>query len=229
MAKQDRRRFLKTGVILGTGMTFSGIPRIYDENNASELSIFDVFQKRRSVRSYKSTPVPEEHITKIIDAARMAPTAGNQQPWKFLVVRDRNKLDELENACITHSVELYKESKHPSEEEIKNYEERLRTYYQKVFSAPVFIVVLVDTQSKWPSYNRHDGPLAAGYLMLAARALGYGTVFFTDSITDEVARNVIGIPERYERICITPIGVPGEWPETPCKKDLDELIVYESF
>lgn len=229
MVKQDRRRFLKTGVMLGTGITFLEFPQIDYENNTRELSIFDVFKKRRSVRSYQSTSVPEEHITKIVDAARMAPTAGNQQPWKFMVVRDRNKLDELENACITHSVELYKERERPSEEEMNKYEERLRTYYQKVFSAPVFIVVLVDTQSKWPSYNKHDGPLAAGYLMLAARALGYGTVFFTDSITDEVTRNVLGIPERYERVCITPIGVPEEWPETPAKKDLDELIVYESF
>jgi nitroreductase len=229
MSEQDRRRFLKTGAVLGTGMTFSGIHGIDNGNDESEITIFDVFKKRRSVRSYKAMQVPEEHIIRIIDAARMAPTAGNQQPWKFLVVRNRGKLDELENACITHSVESYKERGRPSEEEIKNHEERLRSYYQKVFSAPVFIVVLVDTQSKWPSYNKHDGPLAAGYLMLAARALGYGTVFFTDSITGEVTRNVLGIPERYERICITPIGIPEEWPETPSKKDLDELIVDESF
>ena len=229
MARQDRRLFLKTGVTLGAGMTFSGISRIDDKEKESELSIFEIFKKRRSVRSYKSTLVPEEHITKIIDAARMAPTAGNQQPWKFMVVRDRNKLDELENACVTRSVDSYKERENPTEEEMNKYGERLGTYYRKVFSAPVFIVVLVDMQSKWPSYNKHDGPLAAGYLMLAARALGYGTVFFTDSITDQVTRKVLGIPERYERICITPLGVPEEWPESPSKKDLDELIVYESF
>ena len=85
------------------------------------------------------------------------------------------------------------------------------------------------TQSKWPRYNKHDGPLAAGTLMLAARTLGYGTVYFTDSILDGVTRDVLKIPERYERICITPVGVPEEWPETPEKKALDDFIVRDSF
>ncbi len=125
-----------------------------------------------------SSPVPEEHIIKICDAARMAPTAGNQQPWKFLVVRDRSKLDELMNTLIAASLKFFKDRQNPSAEEAKKYEEKNRAYLEKIFSAPVFIVVLVDTQSKWPSYNRYDGPLAAGYLMLAARALGYGIFFY---------------------------------------------------
>ena len=80
------------------------------------------------------------------------------------------------------------------------------------FSAPVYVVVLTDSQSAYPSYNHHDGPLAAGYLMLAARALGYGTVYITDAIPDEVTREVLAIPARYERVCITPIGIPDAWP-----------------
>lgn len=233
MGNQKRRDFLKAGVMFGAGMAFRSIPPSTGEGKGlpdeKEMSIFDVFQKRRSVRSYKSTPVPEEHVEKIIDAARMAPTAGNQQPWKFLVIRDRGRLDKLKEACITESLRNYKEQKKPMEEEVKEMENRLESYYRKVFTAPVFIVVLVDTQSKWPDYNKHDGPLAAGTLMLAARSLGYGTVYFTDSISDDVTREVLGIPDRYERICITPVGVPEEWPETPSKKNLDELIVYDSF
>jgi len=233
MVNQDRRDFLKAGVVIGAGMAFGSIPPSNDEGKGlpseKEMSIFDVFRKRRSVRSYRSTPVPEEHVEKIIDAARMAPTAGNQQPWKFLVIRDRVKLDELKEACIADRLRRYREQKKPVEEELNEMESRLRSTYRKVFSAPVFIVVLVDTQSKWPSYNAHDGPLAAGTLMLAARALGYGTVYFTDTITDGVTREVLCIPDRYERICITPVGVPEEWPETPSKKNLDELIFYDSF
>lgn len=233
MVNQDRRDFLKGGVMFGVGAVLKGISWPADEgknlSDGQEMSIFDLFQKRRSVRSYTSTPVPEEHVEKIIDAARMAPTAGNQQPWKFLVIRDRAKLDALKEACITERLRIYKEQKKPMEEEVKELENRLKSTYGKVFSAPVFIVVLVDTQSKWPSYNEHDGPLAAGILMLAARALGYGTVYFTDSITDGVTREVLSIPDRYERICITPVGVPEEWPKTPPKKDLEEIVVYESF
>ena len=232
MAEQNRRDFLRTGVMAGTAMTLGNVSctAIKKGGSAEEaMSVFDVIRKRRSVRSYKPTPVLEEHIVEILNAARMAPTSGNQQPWKFIVVKDRAKLDELKDACINGSIARYKERQNPTDEEVKGYEERLNTYYEKIFSAPVFIVVLVDMESKWPTYNKHDGPLAAGYLMLAARALGYGTVYFTDSIPDQVTKEVLTIPDRYERICITPVGVPEEWPETPEKKALDEFIVHDSF
>jgi nitroreductase len=61
--------------------------------------------------------------------------------------------------------------------------------------------------------------------MLAARALGYGTVFITDSIPDEITRRILDIPDRYSRVCITPVGVPDSWPDSPSKKDLDEFIM----
>ena len=232
MVGQNRRNFLKKGLILGAGIS---LPRIPGTGNAKDatgpeaLSVFEAIHKRRSVWRYTSAPVPEEHITKILDAARMAPTAGNQQPWKFLVIRDRAKIDELTSVCAANSVKAFKDRKKPPEEELKKYDAKIKAYLQNFFSAPVFIVVLVDMQSKWPAYNKYDGPLAAGYLMLAARALGYGTVFFTDTIPDQVTKEVLDIPSRYQRMCITPVGVPEEWPATPAKKELDELIVYESF
>jgi len=65
--------------------------------------------------------------------------------------------------------------------------------------------------------------------MLAARALGYGTVFCTDSINESIIKEFFNIPDRYTRICITPIGVPFEWPESPEKKNLESFIVNESF
>jgi hypothetical protein len=88
------------------------------------------------------------------------------------------------------------------------------------FSAPAFIVVLTDSQSMYPTYNHHDGPLAAGYLCLAARALGYGTVYVTDAIPEQATREVLAIPERHERVCITPLGIPDGWPDPMPKKKL---------
>ena len=87
----------------------------------------------------------------------------------------------------------------------------------------MYVVVLVDSESDYPGYNSHDGPLAAGTLMLAARALGYGTVYFTGSIPDHVTKTVLNIPDRYKRVCITPIGIPVEWPKTPPKKNLETI------
>ena len=90
-------------------------------------------------------------------------------------------------------------------------------------------MILTDNNSKYPDYNHWDGPLGAGYLMLAARALGYGTVFITDAISVEVTKDVLKIPDSYTRVCITPLGIPYEWPETPDKKSLEEFIVREQF
>jgi nitroreductase len=105
----------------------------------------------------------------------------------------------------------------------------LEEYTTNFLSASVYVVVLVDKESQYPDYNVHDGPLAVGSLMLAARSLGYGTAYGTDAVPGSVLRKVFKIPSRYRVICITPIGIPVEWPAMPEKKDLDSFLVYEVF
>jgi nitroreductase len=186
-------------------------------------NFWEVVRTRRSVRQYRPDSIPVNDILKIIDAARMAPTSGNQQPWKFLVVRDKNQIIRMQEACVRESLKrLDKDKRH-------QYEETVRKRLAGYFSAPVYIVVLTDDHSLYPDYNHWDGPLAAGYLMLAARALGYGTVFITDAIPESVTKEVLRIPDGYTRVCITPLGIPVEWPATPEKKKLDDLILYEHF
>jgi len=141
--------------------------------------LFNIIRNRRTVRKFKSTPIPKEHIMKILDAARFAPTAGNQQPWKFLVIRDRNKLNELQKQALTWFIEKYKKERKPNEQELNRIREAVKNILKNVLSAPVYIAVLVDSKSKYSNYILYDGTLAAGYLMIAARALGYGTGFFT--------------------------------------------------
>lgn len=197
---------------------------------AGDMDVFETIRSRRSVREYKSDPVPREDIEKVLDAARMAPTSGNQQPWKFLVIESREQIDSLKDACIAAALDRYKDNEeYKGEEAQAELKKKAGEYYAKVFSAPVYIVILTDTQSKYPTYNIHDGPLAAGYLMLAARALGYGTVYMTDSISEEITTSVLNIPERYKRVCITPLGIPVEWPESPPKRDLSEFIVFDKI
>jgi nitroreductase len=190
--------------------------------------IWDIFKNRRSVRKYISDSIPEADILKIIDAARMSPTLGNQQPWKFLVVRDRNKIDQMKESCVKLSIIRY-ESNTKKELTKEQYEEKVRARIDNYFSAPVYIIVLTDNKSMYPDYNHWDGPMAAANLMLAARALGYGTVFISDAIPESVTKEVFNIPDTYTRVCITPLGVPVEWPQSPPKKKLEEFILYEKF
>jgi len=65
--------------------------------------------------------------------------------------------------------------------------------------------------------------------MIAARALGYGTGFFTTFFPEKQMKVFFNIPDHFKLICFTPIGIPEEWPECPHKKELEELIIFESF
>ncbi|NQU84262.1 MAG: nitroreductase family protein [Mariniphaga sp.] len=227
----DRRNSLKLGASIVAGMAI--VPGL----NASEKmpegqpmeSFWDVVLNRRSVRAFKPDPIPEEDLIKIINAARLAPTSGNQQPWKFLIIRDRKKIDALKTEALKGTEAYLRDTRNLSGDELKKQLEKSEASLANGYlSAPAIIVVLTDNNSRYPTYNHWDGPLAAGYMMLAARAMGYGTVFITDSFPEELTKKVFNIPDQYTRVCISPIGIPVEWPKKE-KKDLAEFIVNESF
>ena len=228
--KTPRRAFLKACALAGTGIVLAN--RIADAAEPSMASTnaagLEVFKKRRSVRKFKPDAVPEADITRILDAARLAPTSGNQQPWKFLVIRDQAKIAQMKEACVQRAL-AYFDQRTDNMATREDCEKTARTNFGNYFSAPVYIVVLTDNDSQYASYNHWDGPLAAGYLMLAARALGYGTVFITDAIPDAVTKKVLAIPDRYTRVCITPLGIPEAWPDSPPKKKLTDFIAYETL
>jgi nitroreductase len=210
MKATKRRHFLKAGLVGSAGLLSSSfIPGA----NAAQAhpDLFATFKTRRSVRKFKPTPVPDEHIRQILEAANYAPCPRNRQAWKFVVIKDRAILDQIRDECIEMGGEQSKQ------------------YFTDYLSAPVYVVVLADTKTRNPVNDVTAGALAAENLMLAARALGYGSVFCVNSIPEDLTKKMLNIPDNYKRVCITPIGVPDEWPETPPKKDIKEAIVYDKF
>jgi len=197
--------------------------------SADQKFLLDTLKNRRTVRKFKPTPVSRDHLMKILDAARFAPTAGNQQPWIFLVIRDRSRLDSLKEASLSWALETAAKKRSYSSEELASLRESLAKTLQDVLSAPVYVAVLTDSESKYPAYNVQDGSLAAGMLMIAARALGYGTGFFTSFFPEDRMKEFLRIPDCYNLICFTPIGIPEEWPQTPAKKELAEIVVFDEF
>ncbi|UCE20978.1 MAG: DUF3471 domain-containing protein, partial [Candidatus Aminicenantes bacterium] len=151
------------------------------------------------------------------------------QPWKFLVIQDREKLDQLKAECVSAGLERAKKRGRVDPAELESLKERYTENLSGYLSAPVFILVLTDKNSRYPSYNKWDGPLAAGYLILAARALGYGTVYTTDSFPAEITKKVFAVPDNFEQICCIPVGVPESWPNSPPKKPLQEFAVFEKL
>ncbi len=195
-----------------------------------QMYVFDVMAKRRTVRRFKPTRVPREHIMKILDAARFAPTAGNQQPWKFLVLQDRETLNRLQTEAIGwHLADQHQGEGAADQEQSEHGQEGIVDVLRNALSAPVCVVILVDSRAGRPSDVLQDGTLGAGYLMIAARALGYGTGFYRRFFPEKKMRELFNIPEQYRLICLAPIGIPEEWSEVPLEKDLDEIVAFEAL
>jgi len=227
--------FYGSGILCGT-IAEGGIANAMDSRDTpiDPDAFLAVFSKRQTVRRYKPDPVPKEHILKILDAARRGPTCMNQQPWMFLVIQDKAKIEAMRKRSLDSLSRRFDEaaakSKDAKPEDIERRKAGAIRFTEGYFTAPVYVVVLVDSESQCSGYAlKHDGPIAAAYLMLAARAFGYGTAYLTDGISEEVTREVLAIPARYVRICITPIGIPDGWPKPAPKRELDEMVAYETL
>jgi nitroreductase len=229
--RTTRRNAIQAAGISGAGIAIAAAG---DQAGTDPDGLLPVFPKRQTVRRYKPDPAPDDRVRMILDAARRAPTCMNQQPWKFLAVRDKLKIERMRKLAMEHLEKRYLEqvANDPKLTPAERAERKKSavTMTEGYFTAPVYVAVLVDSESSCSGYAlKHDGPLAAGYLMLAARALGYGAAYLTDGIPESVVREGLGIPSRWQRICITPIGVPDGWPEPKPKKKLEELVAYESL
>jgi len=211
----NRRRFFQHIAVAVAGFSlfrrklFANDKNLTTQVNSNE--IFKVFKERRSVRKFQPNPIPEDHLMQILEAANFAPTPRNRQAWKFLVIQKREIINKIREECIKRAGDDSKE------------------YYTNYLSAPVYVEVLASTNTPNPPNDITAGVLAAQNLMLAAKALGYGTVFCVNSIPEEITKSILNIPDDYKRICITPIGIPEEWPETPAKKEMNEVVLYDKF
>lgn len=201
------------------------LPRMPDK--ASPHDLIDVIRSRRSVRSFRSDSIPDEHLKVILDAARLAPTVGNEQPWHFLVVRDRLSVRNLRGK-LERSVRARVDETYADPEDRPTHLTNVLTRFDEIFAAPVFVFIFVET-SRYPELVRYDGALAAENLMLAAKALGYGSCFMTSFFPERVVREHFAVPEDLKLVCVVPVGLPTEWPPEPTKKPIEELVHYENM
>jgi nitroreductase len=103
----------------------------------------------------------------------------------------------------------------------------MKAHYDKLLGAPLHIVVLIDLVVNYRGYAEQDGALATENIMLAARALGYGSVMITGSVSAETVRKFFRVPKRYSINCLIPIGVPEAWPKRRARKPLTDLVFYD--
>ncbi|MDR2550428.1 MAG: nitroreductase family protein [Desulfobulbus sp.] len=150
------------------------------------MELSEAIATRRSIRRYQEAPVADEHIRTIIEAAMLAPSAGNQQPWHFVVITDRGQLGRIPDF-------------HP--------------YSDMVRTAPAAILICGDPAGcPWPDFWVQDCSAAAQNALLAARDLGLGTVWVgVYPIEERMAgfRQLLAIPEQVLPFALIPVGWPA--------------------
>ena len=182
------------------------------------MDFFEVVHTQRAIRRFQPDPVPEEAIRRMIDAAIRAPSGGNSQPWAFLVVSDPAKRRVIADAVrdgLTDAEERRREAMtfDPSRRRMRLGSIAFR---ENVTSAPVLIIpCLVKPSSPTSDVNSlFAGSSIYGAvqnMMLAARALGLGTLMTTFNIAIEpVIRGEFGLPDDAKPVAVIPVGYPAE-------------------
>lgn len=173
------------------------------------MDVFEAIKGRRSIRAFKAAEFPAETVEKLIDAARWAPSAGNIQPWEFIIVRKPEIKRKLAKAALGQSF---------------------------IEEAPVVIVVCADEERSARGYGARgrnlyclqDTAAAVQNIHLAAYALGLGTCW-VGAFREDEARETLKIPEGIRPVAIIPVGYPAETPSPRSRRPLKQIIHYETF
>jgi nitroreductase len=169
------------------------------------MDFFELVQKRYSVRAYKPDPVEEDKLGQVLEAARLAPTAANRQPFQIIVIHTAGREAELH-----------------------------RIYGRSWFAqAPLLIVICALPAQGWvrrdgKNYADVDVTIAMDHLILAAANLGLGTCWVA-AFDPATAREVLHLPVDVEPIAFTPLGYPADQPGTKARKALSDLVRYERW
>lgn len=165
----------------------------------------DLILRRYSVRAYRANPVEEEKLQQVLEAARMAPTAANRQPFQILVIHTQGREEELR-----------------------------RIYNSKWFAeAPVVLCVCTLPAQAWvrkdgKNYADVDAAIVMDHMTLAATELGLGTCWI-GAFDPAAAREVLGLPDEAQPLLFTPLGYPADQPKPKARKPLSELVRYERW
>jgi nitroreductase len=188
------------------------------------MTFDELLVKRRSIRKFQDKAVSLELIKGIINDSILAPSAGNEQPWEFVIVTNREMIDRISIESKNYLLERI--TSNPNDY-AKRYERMLQKEAFHIFyHAPAVIFIVGETGLK----NLHvDCALAASYLMMSATAKGLGTcwVNFAAEIHDPEIRQELGMVENHKIVAPVAIGYPSKIPGIPHRKEPQILSVIQ--
>jgi nitroreductase len=165
------------------------------------MDILEMIKTRRSIRKYKPDPISEEEMNKILEAGRWAPSADNNQPWRFIVLRSQEMRKKLADTL---------------------------TWGRFLSQAPLGIAVTVNPGAS--NHPVEDGAAATQNMLLEAHSLGLGGCWIGtyDSSDEENAKKVLNVPEDEKLLSVIAIGHPAESPQRTRKK-LGEVTFTDRY
>ena len=169
------------------------------------MNVLDAIRERRSVRAYKPQAVPDESLTRVLEAARLAPSANNRQDYMFVVVKDATKREKLVNAAGDQGF---------------------------VGEAPVVIVAVSLNPERImscevPAYAV-DLAIAVDHMTLAAVEEGLGTCWI-GAFSQKKVKEILGIPDERKVLTVLPLGYPDDMPRIKIRKSINELVCLDTF
>lgn len=164
------------------------------------MTVMDVIRRRRSIRKYRPSEIPREHLLEILEAGRLAPSAGNRQPWRFIVVRDPDQRRRLAEAARGQMF---------------------------IADAAAVLVAIADPEAS-PRWCEKDVMIAMENMVLAATELGYGSCYI-GAFEEEGVKSLLKIPDGLRVVALLPIGVPDEAPQQRPRKGLNEVFFGEEY
>ena len=170
-------------------------------------AVLDNIYQRRSVRNYSDKDVPDEIIKEIIRAGTYAPTAVNKQPWRFVVVKNKQLIEEYDERARKAFLAAYMDTDNP---EMVRYVQHLSNQKTRIFyGAPVLILIFASPDV----IIDHDCALAAENMMLAAHSLGIGSCWIglaSGLGYDKEFLKEAGVPEGHTLIAPLIFGYPAK-------------------
>ena len=173
------------------------------------MDVLEAITNRRSIRNYKKQDLTEGTVERLLEAARQAPSAGNVQPWAFVVAKKPETKQKLSNAA----------------------------YDQKsLMEASIVIVVCADQKRAAESYGTRgrtlycfqDTAAAIENILLTACSLGLGTCWI-GAFTEEEVRKIINCPLELRPVALIAVGYPNESPPQRARRPSSEVVHEETF
>lgn len=164
------------------------------------MDMLELIKTRRSIRRYKKEAVPEDLVKKILEAGRWAPSAGNSQPWEFIILRDEKIREEIAKAT---------------------------TYGKFLADAPLGIAVVIDPKAS--THPVEDGAITTQNMLLTSHALGLGACWIGSygSVYEGKVKEILEIKKEKRLLSIISIGFPAESPKST-RKEI-EGITFTDF